>query len=107
MTISSCRVVDEINQGMDERNEREVWRLLVATAEDYSAQYFYMAPKFPRKLEFSSRQSVLFCFSGRAWRRRGEEHRSRAVDFDDRVARARKSRSKRKSRGRGTKRPIT
>ena len=45
------RCVDEINQGMDVVNERRVWELLLRTAENYSAQYFYLAPKFPRQLK--------------------------------------------------------
>ena len=39
------RIVDEINQGMDDSNERQVWRLLAKTADSHSAQFLYLAPK--------------------------------------------------------------
>jgi hypothetical protein len=38
--------------GMDERNERLVWGMLLAVCREYQAQYFYMAPKFPYRLPF-------------------------------------------------------
>lgn len=56
--------MDEINQGMDVVNERKVWELLLRTAENYSAQYFYLAPKFPRQLKFDGKMRVLACMSG-------------------------------------------
>ena len=58
------RCVDEINQGMDAVNERKVWELLLRTAQNYSAQYFYLAPKFPRQLKFNGEMRVLACMSG-------------------------------------------
>ena len=56
--------MDEINQGLDETNERAVWEMLLATATEYSAQYFYLAPKFPRQLEFTDDMTVTTCNSG-------------------------------------------
>ena len=72
------RCVDEINQGMDEKNERAVWDQLLKVdifsnlicrfldketswqdgnpyqvCEQHEAQYFYMAPKFPYSLPFN------------------------------------------------------
>jgi hypothetical protein len=38
--------------GMDEKNERKVWAMLLQVCRQYQAQYFYMAPKFPRSLPF-------------------------------------------------------
>ena len=49
---------------MDVVNERRVWELLLRTAENYSAQYFYLAPKFPRQLKFDGEMRVLACMSG-------------------------------------------
>jgi len=45
MTQVPFRCVDEINQGMDDSNERQVWRLLAKTADSHSAQFLYLAPK--------------------------------------------------------------
>ena len=55
---------------MDERNERGVWDLLLNTANNYSSQYFYMAPKFPRHLEFSEKMSVAICHNGATRKRK-------------------------------------
>ena len=58
MTEVPFRCVDEINQGMDEQNERRVWELLVETADNHSAQFFYLAPKFPEQLEFDDKMHI-------------------------------------------------
>ena len=47
MTEVPFRCVDEINQGMDEHNEKRVWELLVESAESHSAQFFYLALSLP------------------------------------------------------------
>ncbi len=39
--------------GMDETNERRVWDMLLDVCKKHSAQYFYMAPKFPYDLPFN------------------------------------------------------
>ena len=39
--------------GMDEKNERAVWGMLLEVCRRHQAQYFYMAPKFPNKLPFN------------------------------------------------------
>jgi hypothetical protein len=49
---------------MDETNERKVWKLLLQTATNFSAQYFYLAPKFPRQLEFNNDMRVIMCVNG-------------------------------------------
>lgn len=64
LTKVPFRCVDEINQGMDERNERDVWHKLLNTATEHSAQYMYFAPKFPRGLTFNEQTNVIFCMSG-------------------------------------------
>jgi len=46
LTKVPFRCVDEINQGMDERNERKVFDLLIETSvQKNSAQYFLLTPK--------------------------------------------------------------
>eukprot|EP00049_Salpingoeca_infusionum_P012530 m.229223 g.229223 ORF g.229223 m.229223 type:complete len:66 (-) comp15205_c0_seq3:205-402(-) len=39
------RVVDEINQGMDSRNERNVFRQVAKASEKEATQYFLASPK--------------------------------------------------------------
>ncbi|XP_065559955.1 structural maintenance of chromosomes protein 5-like [Artemia franciscana] len=54
LTTVPFRCVDEINQGMDEANERKVFELLVNTScEEGSAQYFLLTPKLLIGLPFS------------------------------------------------------
>ena len=64
MTQVPFRCVDEINQGMDERNEKSVWELLVETANQHSSQFFYLAPKYPADLDFDKNIKVHICFNG-------------------------------------------
>ena len=40
--------------GMDEKNERKVWDMLLEVCREHQAQYFYMAPKFPYNLPFDN-----------------------------------------------------
>ena len=42
------------NKGMDEKNERKVWDMLLEVCREHQAQYFYMAPKFPYNLPFDN-----------------------------------------------------
>lgn len=49
---------------MDETNERLVWDLLLHTATNFSAQYLYLAPKFPRQLEYNDDMTVTFVNNG-------------------------------------------
>ena len=58
------RCVDEINQGMDDSNERQVWRLLAKTADESSSQFIYLAPKFPKNLEFDDSMLCHICYNG-------------------------------------------
>ena len=87
MTQVPFRCVDEINQGnisflriyyyyyyfnfhlhvclgMDEQNEKRVWELLVGSAEQHSAQFLYLAPKFPQTLKFDENMHIHTCFNG-------------------------------------------
>ncbi len=60
--------VDYFCLGMDEKNERKVWAMLLQVCRQYQAQYFYMAPKFPRSLPFDDQVLPTFilecCGSG-------------------------------------------
>ena len=49
---------------MDENNERNVWSMLLDVCKDHSAQYFYMAPKFPYNLPFDD-QVGISCWVGK------------------------------------------
>ena len=47
------RCVDEINQGLDEKNERRVWDMILQAATlGRGSQYFYLAPKMPYNLNY-------------------------------------------------------
>ena len=59
------RCVDEINQGMDARNERLVFELLVETScHVSSSQYFLLTPKLLTGLNYSPRMNVLIVYNG-------------------------------------------
>lgn len=74
LMVSPFRCVDEINQGLDERNERLVFKRIVEnstlsaekTNDDHSGQYFLITPKLLPNLEGMENDSitVLFVFSG-------------------------------------------
>merc|ERR1712059_170214 len=64
LTQVPFRCVDEINQGMDDKNERAIWAQLLKVCEQHKAQYFYMAPKFPYSLPFNQQVSMLICNNG-------------------------------------------
>ena len=65
LTTVPFRCVDEINQGMDARNERRVFELLVRTScHVSSAQYFLLTPKLLTGLEYSPRMNVLCVYNG-------------------------------------------
>ena len=71
---SPFRCVDEINQGLDERNERLVFKRIVANStippesspDDHCGQYFLITPKLLPNLDGMENESitVLFVFSG-------------------------------------------
>mmetsp|Transcript_36858 Transcript_36858/g.82914 ORF Transcript_36858/g.82914 Transcript_36858/m.82914 type:complete len:386 (+) Transcript_36858:2215-3372(+) len=72
---SPFRCVDEINQGLDERNERLVFKRIVANStgtlgsrgpSDHCGQYFLITPKLLPNLEGMENEdiTVLFVFSG-------------------------------------------
>jgi chromosome segregation ATPase len=60
------RVVDEINQGMDPRNERMVHSQLVeAACRPHTPQYFLITPKLLADLQYHERMRILCIFNGK------------------------------------------
>lgn len=70
LSPSPFRVVDEINQGMDPRNERMVHERMVeiacgqAESEDSGGQYFLITPKLLSGLHYQRGMTVLCIYSG-------------------------------------------
>ncbi|KAK0668584.1 putative structural maintenance of chromosomes protein [Cercophora samala] len=59
------RVVDEINQGMDPRNERMVHERMVEVAcREHTSQYFLITPKLLSNLRYDPRMKVHVIISG-------------------------------------------
>ncbi|PVU97180.1 hypothetical protein BB559_002126 [Furculomyces boomerangus] len=59
------RVVDEVNQGMDQRNERLIHSQIVKTAcQESSPQYFLITPKLLPNLEYHKNMKVHCIFNG-------------------------------------------
>jgi structural maintenance of chromosomes protein 5 len=90
------RVVDEINQGMDPRNERMVHgRMVDIAADDGGSQYFLITPKLLSGLKYRRGMTVLCIVSGEnvpAARQRNEAGRwenAPKVDFRQFVNKAR------------------
>lgn len=62
---SPFRVVDEINQGMDPRNERMVHgRMVDIACQEHTSQYFLITPKLLHDLMYHERMKVLVIVSG-------------------------------------------
>jgi len=62
---SPFRVVDEINQGMDPRNERMVHERMVDIAcRERTSQYFLITPKLLSNLKFHPKMKVHCIASG-------------------------------------------
>ena len=59
------RVVDEINQGMDMRNERMVHELIVRTTANTNSQHFLITPKLLRDLTYAPHMRILCVYSGK------------------------------------------
>ncbi|CDO95694.1 unnamed protein product [Kluyveromyces dobzhanskii CBS 2104] len=64
-TSSPFRVVDEINQGMDQTNERIVHRIMVENAcAEHTSQYFLITPKLLSNLFYHDRMRIHCVFAG-------------------------------------------
>lgn len=92
------RVVDEINQGMDPRNERKVHELMVDIAcgeagdGDTGSQYFLITPKLLSGLKFHPGMKVHCIVSGEFMPPSTED---RALDFGVLIERAKEARRER------------
>ncbi|KAK5994971.1 Structural maintenance of chromosomes 5-like protein [Cladobotryum mycophilum] len=72
MAQSPFRVVDEINQGMDPRNERMVHERMVEIAcREHTSQYFLITPKLLTGLRYDPKMRVLCIASGEHMPREG------------------------------------
>jgi|TARA_R110002003_G_scaffold41_19_gene2984 chromosome segregation ATPase len=62
---SPFRVVDEINQGMDLRNERMVYgRMVDIACQERTSQYFLVTPKLLTGLKFHPKMKIHVINSG-------------------------------------------
>ncbi|KAL1843921.1 hypothetical protein VTJ49DRAFT_6864 [Mycothermus thermophilus] len=74
MAQAPFRVVDEINQGMDPRNERMVHERMVEVAcREHTSQYFLITPKLLSGLRYDERMRVHTIVSGENVDERGTE----------------------------------
>ncbi|KAF2070888.1 hypothetical protein CYY_007789 [Polysphondylium violaceum] len=65
LTVCPFRVVDEINQGMDGKNERMIFDQIVqSAARPGLPQYFLVTPKLLHNLNYSENTTVLCVFTG-------------------------------------------
>lgn len=65
MAQAPFRVVDEINQGMDPRNERMMHERMVDVAcHEHASQYFLITPKLLPGLRYDENMTVLCIASG-------------------------------------------
>jgi len=64
LTAVPFRVVDEINQGMDDTNERNVLKLIMDLSKEDSSQYFILSPKLVSGLTFNEKCDFQFIFNG-------------------------------------------
>lgn len=65
------RCVDEINQGMDQSNERRIFKMLVNNvAKLGQSQFFYVTPKLQTSLRYNEHVNCLTVFNGRTEERR-------------------------------------
>lgn len=65
MSKAPFRVVDEINQGMDPRNERMVHGQMVKkVCENETSQYFLISPKLLPDLEYHENMRILSIYNG-------------------------------------------
>ncbi|CDR42417.1 CYFA0S09e03136g1_1 [Cyberlindnera fabianii] len=67
LTVSPFRVVDEINQGMDARNERIVHKNMVEIAcQEHTSQYFLITPKLLTNLHYADKMRI-HCIMAGPW----------------------------------------
>ncbi|XP_066935850.1 structural maintenance of chromosomes protein 5-like [Clytia hemisphaerica] len=65
LTKCPFRLVDEINQGMDPKNERRVFELVVETVcRPNTSQYFLITPKLLPDLHYTEQMTILTVLNG-------------------------------------------
>lgn len=65
LTSVPFRCVDEINQGMDPKNERKIFQMLVdITCQANQSQYFFVTPKLLADLPSSDLMSISVVHNG-------------------------------------------
>lgn len=66
MTSVPFRCVDEINQGMDPKNERKIFQMLVdITCRRGQSQYFFVTPKLLPNLPHNKLMTVTVVHNGK------------------------------------------
>ncbi|XP_070501492.1 structural maintenance of chromosomes protein 5 [Chironomus tepperi] len=66
LTVVPFRCVDEINQGMDPKNERKIFQMLVdITCQPGQSQYFFVTPKLLPKLPYNDLMTVSIVHNGK------------------------------------------
>jgi len=66
LTMVPFRCVDEINQGMDPKNERKIFQMLVdITCQPGQSQYFFVTPKLLPKLPYNDLMTVSVVHNGK------------------------------------------
>ena len=61
---SPFRLIDEINQGMDNRNERKIFETLVNAANRSRTQYFLITPKLLQNLDYGDNLALGIVHNG-------------------------------------------
>ena len=61
---SPFRLIDEINQGMDNRNERLIFKALVDISAEAKTQYFIITPKLLKNLPYSDSMTMSVVHNG-------------------------------------------
>lgn len=66
LTMVPFRCVDEINQGMDPKNERKIFQMLVdITCQEGQSQYFFITPKLLPDLPYNDFMTVTVVHNGK------------------------------------------
>ena len=64
ISSSPFRLIDEINQGMDNRNERLIFKALVDISAEAKTQYFIITPKLLKNLPYSENMTLSIVHNG-------------------------------------------
>jgi len=76
------RVVDEINQGMDSKNERLIHAQLVeAASQEGTSQYFLITPKLLPDLKYNNKMKILCVYNGEWQMFENKQKKIDKIDF--------------------------